>query len=471
MTDPGEAGAGTPGHGLWGGRFSEEMAPEMAPLNRSLDMDFRFWPQDVRASRTWARALLRAGVLTHAEWQDIDAGLQVVATRLEGMDPAAVEDEDIHSLVERLLVEEVGEVGAKLHTGRSRNDQAATDVRLWGMDAVASLDGQVVRLGSALVDLAAGSQELVMPGYTHLQRAQPVRAAHWALSHVWPLVRDRARLRSAAEEAAVLPLGAGAIGGCPFAVDRAAIGRELGFHSVTPNSMDAVGDRDWIVSVLFAGAMIGVHLSRLCEDLVLFASEEFGFLKLSDGYCTGSSLMPQKKNPDVAELARGKSGRLVGNLVSMMIQLKGLPTGYNRDLQDDKAALYDTVDTLELTLPAVAGAIGSAAFQPARMEAALDPALLATDLADYLVRKGVPFRTSHEVVGRVVRRAEALGCSIAELSTEALAEEHEAFGPGVTEVFDPVRSADARVVSGSTGREAVAAQLEQAREALGAGFW
>jgi len=447
------------------------MAPEMAPLNRSLDMDFRFWPQDVRASRTWARALLRAGVLTHAEWQDIDTGLQVVATRLEGMDPAAVEDEDIHSLVERLLVEEVGEAGAKLHTGRSRNDQAATDVRLWGMDAVASLDGQVVRLGSALVDLAAGSQELVMPGYTHLQRAQPVRAAHWALSHVWPLVRDRARLRSAAEEAAVLPLGAGAIGGCPFAVDRAAMARELGFHSVTPNSMDAVGDRDWIVSVLFAGAMIGVHLSRLCEDLVLFASEEFAFLKLSDGYCTGSSLMPQKKNPDVAELARGKSGRLVGNLVSMMIQLKGLPTGYNRDLQDDKAALYDTVDTLGLTLPAVAGAIGGAAFQPARMEAALDPALLATDLADYLVRKGVPFRTSHEVVGRVVRRAEALGCSIAELSTEALAEEHQAFGPGATEVFDPVRSADARVVSGSTGRDAVAAQLEQAREALGAGLW
>ena len=264
----------------------------------------------------------------------------------------------------------------------------------------------------------------------------------------------------------MLPLGAGAIGGCPFAVDRAAMARELGFHSVTPNSMDAVGDRDWIVSVLFAGAMIGVHVSRLCEDLVLFASEEFGFLKLSDGYCTGSSLMPQKKNPDVAELARGKTGRLVGNLVSMMIQLKGLPTGYNRDLQDDKAALYDTVDTLELTLPAVAGAIGGAAFQPARMEAALDPALLATDLADYLVRKGVPFRTSHEVVGRVVRRAEALGCSIAELSTDALAQEHEAFGPGVTEVFDPVRSADARVVSGSTGREAVAAQLEQAREAL-----
>ena len=471
MTDAGEAGPGTPGRGLWGGRFSEEMAPEMAPLNRSLDVDFRFWRQDVRASRTWARALVRAGVLTHAEWRDIDAGLEAVAGRLEGMDPSTVDDEDIHSLVERLLVEEVGEAGAKLHTGRSRNDQAATDVRLWGMDAVASLDARVVRLGGALVDLAAGSQELVMPGYTHLQRAQPVRAAHWALSHVWPLVRDRARLRAAAEEAAVLPLGAGAIAGCPFAVDRAAMARELGFGAVTANSMDAVGDRDWIVSLLFAGAMIGVHLSRLCEDLVLFASDEFGFLRLSDAHCTGSSLMPQKRNPDVAELARGKSGRLVGNLVSMMVQLKGLPTGYNRDLQDDKAALYDTVDTLALTLPAVAGAIGGAAFQPARMEAALDPALLATDLADYLVRKGVPFRASHEVVGRVVRRAEAMGCSIAELSAEELAEEHEAFGPGVTEVFDPVRSADARVVSGSTGRDAVAEQLEQARAALQEGLW
>ena len=471
MTDPAAPGTDTTGHGLWGGRFSEEMAPEMVPLNRSLEVDFRFWPQDVRASRTWARALFRAGVLTHPEWRDIDAGLEVVASRLKGMNPATVEDEDIHSLVERLLVEEVGEAGAKLHTGRSRNDQAATDVRLWGMDAVAALDRQVTRLGHALADLAAESRDLVMPGYTHLQRAQPVRAAHWALSHVWPLVRDRTRLRAAAEEAAVLPLGAGAIGGCPFAVDRAAMARELGFHSVTPNSMDAVGDRDWIVSVLFAGAMIGVHISRLCEDLVLFASEEFGFLKLSDGYCTGSSLMPQKKNPDVAELARGKSGRLVGNLVSMMVQLKGLPTGYNRDLQDDKAALYDTVDTLELALPAVAGAIGGAAFQPARMQAALNPALLATDLADYLVKKGVPFRTSHEVVGRVVRRAEALGSSIADLSASALAEEHPAFGPGVAEVFDPVRSADARVVSGSTGREAVDAQLGQAREALHAGLW
>ena len=438
----------------------------MAPLNRSLDVDFRSWPQDVRASRTWARALVRAGVLTQSEWDDIDAGLDVVAARLKGMDPSTVGDEDIHSLVERLLVEEVGEAGAKLHTGRSRNDQAATDVRLWGMDAVASLDRHVTGLGRALVDLAAGSQELVMPGYTHLQRAQPVRAAHWALSHVWPLVRDRARLRSAADEAAVLPLGAGAIGGCPFEVDRAAMARELGFHSVTPNSMDAVGDRDWIVSLLFAGAMIGVHLSRLCEDLVLFASEEFGFVRLSDGHCTGSSLMPQKKNPDVAELARGKTGRLVGNLVSMMIQLKGLPTGYNRDLQDDKAALYDTVDTLELTLPAVAGAIRGAAFRPGRMRAALDPALLATDLADYLVRRGVPFRTSHEVVGRVVRRAEELGCSIAELPPGVLAEEHEAFGPGVGEVFDPVRSADARRVRGGTGSEAVAEQLEQARSAL-----
>ena len=466
MSDSGAAEPGTAEHGLWGGRFSGGMAPEMARLNRSLDVDFRFWPQDVRASATWARALLRAGVLTRAEWREIDAGLSAVAARLERMDPSTVQDEDIHSLVERLLVEEVGDAGAKLHTGRSRNDQAATDVRLWGMDAVASLDRQVAGLGRALVDLAAGSPELVMPGYTHLQRAQPVRAAHWALSHVWPLVRDRARLRSAADEAAVLPLGAGAIGGCPFEVDRTAMARELGFRSVTANSMDAVGDRDWIVSLLFAGAMIGVHLSRLCEDLVLFASEEFGFLKLSDAYCTGSSLMPQKKNPDVAELARGKTGRLVGNLVSMMVQLKGLPTGYNRDLQDDKAALYDTVDTLELTLPAVAGAVRGAAFQPGRMRAALDPALLATDLADYLVRKGVPFRTSHEVVGRVVRRAEELGCSIAELSPETLAGEHEAFGPGVGEIFDPVRSADAREVRGGTGRAAVAEQLERARREL-----
>ncbi len=452
--------------GLWGGRFSGGMAPEMVRLNRSLDVDFRFWRHDVRGSRAWARALSGAEVISADEAEQIDLGLQAVATRLETLDPASVDDEDIHSLVERLLIEEVGDVGGKLHTGRSRNDQAATDVRLWGLEAASALDGRVEELARALHGLAAGSIDLLMPGYTHLQRAQPVRAAHWALSHVWPLVRDRDRIQAAVREASMLPLGAGAIAGCPFPVDREALRQDLGFRAITPNSMDAVSDRDWVASLLFAGAMIGVHVSRLSEDLVLFASSEFGFMRLSDGFSTGSSLMPQKRNPDVAELARGKSGRLVGNLVSMLIQLKGLPTGYNRDLQEDKQALYDTVDTLGLTLPAVTGAVRTAAFVPERLRAALDADLLATDLADYLVRRGVPFRTSHEVVGRLVRRAEEQACSLNELAHEVFAEEHAVFGADVAEVFDWTRSVDARAVEGGTERGSIETQLELAAAQL-----
>jgi argininosuccinate lyase len=270
-----------------------------------------------------------------------------------------------------------------------------------------------------------------MPGYTHLQQAQPIRAAQWALSHCFPFLRDLERLQAARSAAAVLPLGSGAIAGCPFPIDREALREELGFDRVSENSVDAVSDRDWISDAAYAGAMLGVHLSRLAEDVVLFSSVEFGFLRLSDGFSTGSSLMPQKRNPDAAELARGKSARLVGNLVSILTLLKGLPTSYNRDLQEDKEPLFDSLDTLLLTLPAVAGAIGSAQFRPERMRSVMNTQLLATDLADYLVRRGVPFRTSHEVIGRLVRTAEEKRVALSDLTLADFQREHTTFAADV----------------------------------------
>lgn len=442
------------------------MAPEMVPLNLSLGVDVRLWPHDVRGSQAWARALAGAQVITADEAEQLVQGLRQVARRLEDGEAASAPDEDIHSLVERLLYEEVGEVAGKLHSGRSRNDQVATDFRLWGMEAGRRLDGLVVDLAEALLSLAERSVDLIMPGYTHLQQAQPIRAAHWALAHLWPILRDRARLRVAVRSASVLPLGNGAIAGCPFPVDREALRRELGFERLTENSLDGVSDRDWAVELSFAGALLGVHMSRLAEDLVLFTSRELGFLRISDAYSTGSSLMPQKRNPDVGELTRGKSGRLVGNLVSLLTLLKGLPTGYNRDLQEDKEAVFDTVDTLALTLPPLAGAVRTAEWRPDRLTEALDAQLLATDLADYLVRRGVPFRRSHEAVGRLVKEAEREGCSLEDLADEEYRKADPTFESDVRDLFSWERSVEARDVSGGTSRRAVEAQLEEAHARL-----
>lgn len=452
--------------GLWGGRFDAGLADAMVPLNLSLDVDVRLWAQDLRGSQAWARALAGAGVISGAESETLVRGLARVAERIDGGVAQSAPDEDIHALVERLLFEEIGPVAGKLHSGRSRNDQVATDLRLWGMAAGGHVESALLELGKSLVDLAERSVDLIMPGYTHLQQAQPIRAAHWALAHVWPLLRDVRRVRAAVHAAGVLPLGSGAIAGCPFPVDRDALARELGFHSLSENSLDGVSDRDWVAEMVFAGALTGVHLSRLAEDLVLFASMELGYLRLSDGYSTGSSLMPQKRNPDVAELTRGKAGRLTGNLVALLTLLKGLPTGYNRDLQEDKAALFDTVDTLLLTLPPLAGAIATAAWRPDRLTDAMDAQLLATDLADYLVRRGVPFRESHEAVGMLVREAEAEGCSLEDLSDEVFRRAHASFAEDVRDVFSWERSVEARSVPGGTARAAVTDQIAEARRRL-----
>jgi argininosuccinate lyase len=459
--------------GLWGGRFAGGMAPEMVPLNRSLDVDLRLWKEDLEGSRAWARALGRAGVLTPDESGKLIRGLDRVEGRLDEAFPsdAAVHaspfpDEDIHSLVERLLGEEVGELAGKLHTGRSRNDQVATDFRLWGLRAAEDLAAQTGELALALGHLAQAGMDLIFPGYTHLQPGQPVRAAHWALSHAWPLVRDVGRLRGVARSAGVLPLGSGALAGCPFPVDREALAVELGFHAISENSMDGVSDRDWAAELLFAGALLGVHLSRLGEDLVLFSSREFSFLRLDDGYSTGSSLMPQKRNPDVAELIRGRSGRLVGNLTGFLTLLKGLPTGYNRDLQDDKHLVFDAVDTLRLALPAMAGAVATARFLPEGIARALGPELLATDLADVLVRAGVPFRKSHEILGRLVREAEERGVALSELPEEIFRGHHPALAGAAGVLADYEGSVEARAVPGGTARAGVEEQLRHLRELL-----
>jgi argininosuccinate lyase len=455
---------------LWGGRFAAEPSAEMDRLNRSLPVDRRMWREDIAGSQAWATALGEAGVLTRDESRELCQGLDRVADRVAGWTVAewdGAPDEDIHSLVERLLREEIGPLAGKLHTGRSRNDQVATDSRLWANAALLRLDGLLRDLQGALVEQAEAHLETVMPSYTHLQRAQPVSAAHWLLSHAWPLQRDRGRLADARLRVSILPLGSGAIAGCPFPVDRGLLQELLGFESVSPNSIDAVADRDWIAEIAFVGAMVSTHLSRLAEDLILFASAEFGFVRLSDRYSTGSSLMPQKRNPDAMELARGKAGRMIAELTAALTILKGLPTGYNKDLQDDKVILFGLFDTLETLLPAVTGSVATMEIVRERCRGAVDAAMLATDVADFLVRAGVPFREAHGMVGRLVRAAEETGTSMDRLPREVFLEVSDRFeSADIQALFDPVASLSARAGVGGTAPEAVRRQIETLRASL-----
>jgi argininosuccinate lyase len=459
--------------GLWGGRFQRAPAAEMDRLNRSLQVDRRIWREDVVGSVAWATELGEAGVLPMAAAAELVAGLERVGWRLEGWGPAewsSAPDEDIHSLVERLLFDELGAAAGRLATGRSRNDQVATATRLWAMGAVSSLDLRLGELQAALAEQAAAHTETIMPSYTHLQRAQPVSAGHWLLSHVWPLFRDRARLAEASGRVAVLPLGSGAVAGCPFPIDRERLARALGFGAVSSNSMDAVADRDFVAELLFVLALVGVHVSRLAEDVVVFASSEFGFVRLPDRYATGSSLMPQKKNPDAMELARGKTGRLVGELVGWLTTLKGLPSGYNKDLQDDKASLFAAFDTLDAVLPAVTGTIRELTIDTVACAAGVDPAMLATDLADALVDRGVPFRAAHEQVGRLVRLAETRGCPLDSLPRDVVADlAPELATVDLTAILDARVSMARRTGTGGTSPAAVQEQLEAVAERLAAG--
>src|SRR5262245_26370464 len=452
---------------MWGGRFSGSLDERMKLFNDSFPFDRRMWDEDIRGSRAWAKQIARAGVITAEELAAIDGGLAAVRAELaEGRFAAQPGDEDIHTAVERRLGELAGPVAGKLHTGRSRNDQVATDVRLWTIGAIGRAEAALRELQGALLAQAEAAGETLMPGYTHMQRAQPILLAHWLLSHFWPLQRDRERLANCLTRAAVLPLGAGAIAGTPLNVDRAALAADLGMAAISPNSVDAVSDRDFVAEFLFCAALVGVHLSRLAEDVILYCTSEFGFMTLDDAYATGSSLMPQKKNPDSFELLRGKSGRLIGDLVGLLTVLKGLPAAYDKDLQEDKEPLFDTADTLELALPVAAGAIATARFHHERMRATLDDAMLATDVADYLVARGVPFREAHHVVGALVRTAEARGVMISGLPFETYRAIHPAFGEDTLDVFNYTRSAATRGVPGGTAPAAVQAQIAQARAAL-----
>jgi len=452
---------------LWGGRFATKTDALVHRFNASISFDVRLYDEDITGSVAWAGALRDAGLLNAAEHATLVDGLERVrAEFVAGQFAVQPGDEDIHSAVERRLTELVGPVGGKLHTGRSRNDQVATDFRLWIMRAGAQLDAHLIALQRALADSAAAALNLPMPGYTHLQHAQPVTWGHWALAHFWPLARDRARLAAVGRSAAVLPLGAGALAGTAFPVDRARLAERLGFAAVTANSLDAVSDRDFAAEFLFAAALLGVHLSRLAEQLILFSSAEFGFVRLSDAYSTGSSLMPQKKNPDPLELTRGKSGRLIGHLTGFLATLKGLPSSYDKDLQEDKEPVFDAFDTLDLALPVMAGLIGSLELRPERLAAQLEAGLLATELADYLARHGVPFRAAHHLVGQAVRLAEERGLPLTGLSPSDLQALSPHFAADAGDGLTIEAALAARATIGGTAPAALAAQLAAAREEM-----
>jgi len=457
---------GAPAHKLWGGRFSSGPAPALEAVNRSIGTDFRLWPFDIRLSKAWAVALWNAGILTLEESRQIESGLDAVAQRFSAGESPVATDEDVHTMIDRLLHAEVGDVASKLHTGRSRNDQVSTATRLWCIDACDTIDSAVRNLQHVMVRQASEHQHALMPSYTHMQRAQPVSAAHWMLSHFWPLDRDRARLSTAARSAGVLPLGSGAVAGCAFPISRVLLKGSLGFSAISRNSIDAVADRDFVAELLFSLSLLGAHISRLGEDLILYGSSEFGFVRFGDSYTTGSSMMPQKRNPDALELARGSGARMLGDLTALLATLKGLPSGYNKDLQDDKRALFDAVDGMMLVLPAVAGTLDELTFDTARMGAAVSSTMMATDLADYLVGKGITFREAHSSVGQLVRQAEETGIELHALPMSVFTGAHPAFGPDVRDALSAQASVERREVDGGTGPRAVRAQLDAAIASL-----
>jgi len=449
-------------HQLWGGRFAGGPHPALVAVNRSIDIDFRLWPFDVRLSKAWADALVGARVLSRAESARIQRGLDRVARRIrDGARPVRT-DEDVHTLIDRLLHEEAGDVASRLHTGRSRNDQVATASRLLVMQELDRIAQRLDDLQRTCLTRAAGLVDAVMPAYTHMQRAQPVSAAHWMLAHFWAFDRDRVRLSNARLSAGVMPLGSGAVAGSAFRVNRRRLARALGFHAISANSIDAVGDRDFVVDTLYSLTTVATHLSRLAEDLILFGSSEFGFVRFGDAFSTGSSMMPQKRNPDALELARSSPARVGGNLFAVLGMLKGIPSGYNKDLQEDKRALFDAIDAVALLLPAVAGTVRTLRFDRRRMRAAVSASMMATDLADYLVRQRVTFRAAHKAVGALVRQAELAGVDLDALPDSAMRAAHPLLGPAGRRELDPAVSISRRDIHGGTGPRAVRKQLADA---------
>lgn len=452
----------------WGGRFTEDLDEVASRFLSSVDVDRRLAEVDIQGSIAHAEMLARIGVLTETERDAIVRGLEQILDEVRkgtfSFDPSR---EDVHMNVEGALIERIGPVGGKLHTGRSRNDQVATDLRLWARDACARLGARIDALALALVRRAEDEMDTLLPAYTHLQRAQPNRLAHHLLAYVEMLERDRGRLDDAARRMNESPLGAGAVVGTTYPLDREGVAHALGFDRPMRNSMDATGDRDFVAEMLAALAICAIHLSRLAEELVLWSTQEFGFVELADAHTTGSSMMPQKKNPDVAEVVRGKTGRVVGDLVAVLVTLKALPLGYNRDLQEDKPPLFDAVDAVDGSLEVLERVILAAKFNRTRMAESLKSGFVnATEVADYLVGKGVPFREAHAVTGRLVARALAARTDLASLPLSVYRDEHPAFDQDVYEALDVARAVERRNVLGGPARAQVEQQVRMARERI-----
>lgn len=451
---------------LWGGRFSDSPDEQMRALNDSIGFDQALYSVDIQGSIAYAEALVEAGLLSEEEGRTVDDGLLQILDEFEtGTFAFKPGDEDIHTAVERRLIEIIGPTGGKLHTGRSRNDQIATDIRLWLREACDRLNVMLEDVQSAFMEQADRHAMTLMPGYTHLQPAQPIAAGHWLMSFVWMLQRDRQRLAECRARVNISPLGSSALAGSPYPVNREALAKKLGFDGVTRNSLDAVSDRDGVGEFLFIASMIMLHLSRFAEDVLMYSNPGFGFIDLPDAYSTGSSIMPQKRNADPMELTRGKTGRVVGNLTGLLTTLKGLPSGYNKDLQEDKEPLFDTIHTLTTILPVVAGVVRALTLVPEKMREALDDSLLATELADWLVLKqNIPFREAHHLVGQAVRLAEDKGVGLRDLTLDDYQSISRHFETGLYDALDFEAAVKKRQSTGGTGT--VHEQIAQARALL-----
>lgn len=450
---------------LWGGRFLGNTDPVMEKFNASISYDQRMWDADIRGSKAYVKALEKAQLVTTDEMNHVLKGMDQISEEwAEGVFVIKPEDEDIHTANERRLKELIGAPAGKLHTGRSRNDQVVTDMRLWLRDAISTLREDSVKLVSIMVERAAIEINVLFPGYTHMQRAQPVRWSHWILSHAVALTRDVERLLEIKKRVNVLPLGSGAIAGNPFDIDRNLLCEELGFDSISLNSMDATSQRDFVLEFLFWASLCLTHLSKMAEDLILYSTKEFSFITLSDAYSTGSSLMPQKKNADSLELIRSKAGRIFGRCAGFMMTMKSLPSCYNKDLQEDKEAMFDCYDTLHAVLQVTTGVLCTLKINPPVMEAALSPDMLATDLAYYLVKKGVPFREAHGISGKAVFTAETKNVALNQLTVEDLSSVSPQFGEDVSSVWDYSSSVEQYSAPGGTARASVLAQIEHLRK-------
>ncbi|KAJ1184842.1 hypothetical protein NDU88_001639 [Pleurodeles waltl] len=452
------------GNKLWGGRFVGGIDPIMDMFNSSISYDKRMWEADIQGSQAYVKALEKAGLVTKAEMEQIITGLDQISEEWsKGTFVVTKGDEDIHTANERRLKELIGEAAGKLHTGRSRNDQVVTDMRLWLRGSCSVLAIHLMQLIRAMIDRAAIEIDILFPGYTHLQRAQPIRWSHWILSHAVALSRDAERLKELQRRVNVLPLGSGAIAGNPLGVDRQLLCKELHFDSISLNSMDATSDRDFVAEFLFWASMCMTHMSKMSEDLIIYSTKEFGFVTLSDAYSTGSSLMPQKKNPDSLELIRSKTGRVFGRCSGFLMTLKGLPSTYNKDLQEDKEAMFDVFDTICAVLQVATGVISTLLINKEAMEKALSPDMLATDIAYYLVRKGMPFRQAHGVSGKAVHLAETKGISVKYLSLEDLRGISPLFESDVSQVWNYTNSVEQYTAAGGTAKSSVNLQIEQLR--------